>query len=154
MNISDKKCPTCGASVVILILNNATGQQFCHHCGGKKQEAAIPSTTYQARSGGIAWHELSADFVKVGNAAFLSSDGGLHTCNASAVRHVLEMDEDAQILATNPEEWRTFVREQRLIFLDWCCRETFTDFDAKWLREMGVVWEVAPSRRSFRQVSQ
>jgi hypothetical protein len=29
-----KECPTCGASVAVLIVNLANGQSFCHKCSG------------------------------------------------------------------------------------------------------------------------
>ncbi len=29
-----KTCPTCGASVTVLIINVRNQQRFCHHCAG------------------------------------------------------------------------------------------------------------------------
>jgi hypothetical protein len=145
-----KTCPSCAARVLFLITEYSTGKRFCHNCisnrlstleTGTVKTPEAPSATYQARACSIAWHELSADMVKPGKAAFLAKDGSLHTCDASAIDAVRLMDEDAQILARSPEEWKTFVIEQRLIFLYWCERQTFTEYDSKWLREMGIAWK-------------
>jgi hypothetical protein len=37
-----KTCPTCGASADVLIVNVATGTQFCHHCAARECPSFLP----------------------------------------------------------------------------------------------------------------
>jgi len=41
-----KTCPTCGASVTVLILNIQNQQRFCHHCAGVICPTFLPHVVF------------------------------------------------------------------------------------------------------------
>ena len=38
-----KICPTCNATVAVLITNVATGRRFCHHCAAEECPSFLPN---------------------------------------------------------------------------------------------------------------
>jgi hypothetical protein len=41
-----KTCPTCGASVTVLIINVQNQQRFCHHCSGVVCPTFLPHVIF------------------------------------------------------------------------------------------------------------
>jgi hypothetical protein len=76
-----------------------------------------------------------------GCAYFMASDGSLHKCLVSGLEYAREED-DIQILATSPEEWRDYLRELHYVEVEWSLRFILTHYDRGLLACMGIAaWD-------------
>jgi hypothetical protein len=71
---------------------------------------------------------------------FMASDNSLHSVPLRFLRNARAIDPDLVVLATSPEEWRTFVAEQIEIEHQWANRDTFTEADQAMFASMGIAW--------------
>jgi hypothetical protein len=71
---------------------------------------------------------------------FLSSDGHVRDVMRYELDQAREVDPDLRVIAKTPEEWESFVCEQKFIDLEWSKRTFLTDGDVKFLKACGIVW--------------
>lgn len=82
------------------------------------------------------WESMSP--LEPDRVRFVDSQGTVHTVPASEIEKVFEIDPDARVLATGPEEWLAFVNDQKSINTLWRVRNIVTESDVKLLGAMGI----------------
>jgi hypothetical protein len=76
---------------------------------------------------------------------FLSSDGHVRDVMRYELDQARDVDPDLRVIATTPEEWESFLFEQKFIDLEWNKRKMLTESDVKFLSSCGIAWGDAAS---------